>query len=47
MDIKLRHSNIIINTGNILALNDITKKPGQNPTEEVVYSVNLSRFEIM
>lgn len=27
--------NVTINTGNILSLNDITKKPGQNPTEEV------------
>lgn len=26
---------VTINTGNILSLNDITKKPGQNPTEEV------------
>lgn len=42
MDIKLRHSNIIINTGNILALNDITKKPGQNPTEELVEALNIT-----
>lgn len=28
---------ITINTGNILSLNDITKKSGQNTTEEVNY----------
>lgn len=26
---------VFLNTGNILSLHDITKKPGQNPTEEV------------
>lgn len=26
---------IVVNTGNILSLYDITKNPGQNPTEEV------------
>lgn len=26
---------VIINTGNILSINDITKKPNQNTTEEV------------
>lgn len=26
---------VTINTGNILSLNDITKKPGQTPSEEV------------
>lgn len=26
---------IVVNTGNILSLNDITKKSGQNTTEEV------------
>lgn len=31
---------VIINTGNILSINDITKKPNQNTTEEV--SINKS-----
>lgn len=37
MDIKTitEFKKIFLNTGNILSLNDITKKPGQNPTEEV------------
>lgn len=36
MEITLNNSKIIIiNTGNILALNDLTKNPGQNPSEEV------------
>lgn len=31
--------NVIINTGNILSINDITKKPNPNPTEEVNISI--------
>lgn len=34
--------NVIINTGNLLSLNDITKKPGQNTTEELVEAVNIT-----
>jgi len=33
---------VIINTGNLLSLNDITKKPGQNPTEELVEALNIT-----
>ncbi|KAG5867025.1 hypothetical protein JTB14_037112 [Gonioctena quinquepunctata] len=32
----------IINTGNILSINDITKKPNQNPSEELVDAVNCT-----
>ncbi|KAF2883563.1 hypothetical protein ILUMI_22627 [Ignelater luminosus] len=44
MAFKLNESakNVIINTGNILSLNDITKKPGQNPTEELVEALNIT-----
>lgn len=34
--------NVIINTGNILSLNDITKKPGQNTTEELLEALNIT-----
>ncbi|KAJ8928881.1 hypothetical protein NQ314_018487 [Rhamnusium bicolor] len=34
--------NVIINTGNILSINDITKKPNQNPTEELVEAINIT-----
>lgn len=27
--------NVIINTGNVLSINDLTKKPNHNTTEEV------------
>lgn len=33
---------IIINTGNILSLNEITKKSGQNPSEELVEALNIT-----
>ncbi|KRT81170.1 hypothetical protein AMK59_5624 [Oryctes borbonicus] len=33
---------IIINTGNILALNDLTKNPGQNPAEELKEAINIT-----
>ncbi|KAF5308593.1 hypothetical protein FQR65_LT06141 [Abscondita terminalis] len=33
---------VIINTGNILSLNDITKKPGQNTTEELLEALNIT-----
>lgn len=32
----------IINTGNILSLNDITRKSGQNPTEELIEAINIT-----
>ncbi|XP_018564549.1 glutamate--cysteine ligase regulatory subunit [Anoplophora glabripennis] len=34
--------NVIINTGNILSINDITKKPNPNPTEELVEAINIT-----
>ncbi|KAK9892082.1 hypothetical protein WA026_018284 [Henosepilachna vigintioctopunctata] len=34
--------NIIINTGNILSLNDITKKSVQNPSEELIEALNIT-----
>lgn len=44
MAFKLNESakNVIINTGNILSLNDITKKPAQNPTDELVEALHLT-----
>ncbi|CAH0550773.1 unnamed protein product [Brassicogethes aeneus] len=33
---------VIISTGNMLSLNDITKKPGQNPTEELIEAINIT-----
>ncbi|KAI4467678.1 glutamate cysteine ligase regulatory subunit [Holotrichia oblita] len=33
---------VLINTGNILALNDLTKNPGQNPTEELKEAINIT-----
>ncbi|XP_022907351.1 glutamate--cysteine ligase regulatory subunit [Onthophagus taurus] len=35
-------NHIIVNTGNILSLNDLTKKPGQNPTEELTDAMNIT-----
>lgn len=29
------YETVIINTGNILSINEVTKKPNQNTTEEV------------
>lgn len=44
MEIKANDfiTKIFLNTGNILSLHDITKKPGQNPTEEVCFICNMS-----
>lgn len=36
--------NVIINTGNILSINDITKKPNPNPTEEVNISMEALKY---
>lgn len=38
---------IFIDTGNLLSIHDITKKPGQNPTEEVsLYAIcHSKRFD--
>ncbi|KAK9755045.1 hypothetical protein QE152_g766 [Popillia japonica] len=33
---------LLINTGNILALNDLTKNPGQNPAEELKEAINIT-----
>ncbi|XP_065166729.1 glutamate--cysteine ligase regulatory subunit [Atheta coriaria] len=33
---------VIVNTGNILSSNDITKNPGQNPAEELAEAVGLT-----
>lgn len=33
---------VTLNTGNILSLNDITKKPGQNPTEELSEAIKIT-----
>lgn len=47
MDKVLNKSNaIVINTGNILALNDLTKNPGQNPTEEVRILINYMKHNV-
>lgn len=37
----------IVNTGNILSINDITKNPGQNPAEELaeVVKITLSEYQ--
>ncbi|XP_045468147.1 glutamate--cysteine ligase regulatory subunit [Harmonia axyridis] len=35
-------NNVIINTGNILSLNDITKKTIQNPSEELLEAINIT-----
>ncbi|CAH1363886.1 hypothetical protein MTP99_000235 [Tenebrio molitor] len=32
----------VINTGNILSLNDITRKSGQNPSEELTEAINIT-----
>ncbi|KAJ8923957.1 hypothetical protein NQ315_006733 [Exocentrus adspersus] len=34
--------NVIVNTGNILSIDDITKKPNTNPTEELVEAINIT-----
>lgn len=39
---RLPLNNVIINTGNLLSLNDITKKPGQNTTEELVEALTIT-----
>ncbi|KAJ3647898.1 hypothetical protein Zmor_019747 [Zophobas morio] len=36
------HKKCVINTGNILSLNDITRKSGQNPTEELIEAINIT-----
>ncbi|XP_017779633.1 PREDICTED: glutamate--cysteine ligase regulatory subunit [Nicrophorus vespilloides] len=33
---------LIVNTGNILSFNDITKNPGQNPSEELEEAIKLT-----
>ncbi|RZC33115.1 glutamate--cysteine ligase regulatory subunit [Asbolus verrucosus] len=35
----------VINTGNILSINDITRKSGQNPTEELIEAINITLKE--
>ncbi|GJQ78634.1 putative glutamate--cysteine ligase regulatory [Trypoxylus dichotomus] len=40
--IMKKSKTVIINTGNILALNDLTKNPGQNPTEELKEAINIT-----
>ncbi|KAJ8955822.1 hypothetical protein NQ318_005365 [Aromia moschata] len=34
--------NVIINTGNLLSINDITRKPKLNPTEELAEALNIT-----
>jgi len=44
-DMSLQVENVkqmLINTGNILSLNNITKNPAQNPTEELIEAINLT-----
>ncbi|XP_072385850.1 glutamate--cysteine ligase regulatory subunit-like [Diabrotica undecimpunctata] len=36
---------IIVNTGNLLSINDITKKPNQNTSEELVEAINFTLKE--
>ncbi|KAF5298697.1 hypothetical protein FQA39_LY11707 [Lamprigera yunnana] len=44
MEFKLQGGvqNVLVNTGNILSLNDITKKSGQNTTQELVEALNIT-----